>query len=430
MSVRKEIEGFIPKPKKTAKGKVREGRFTCHDVQWTGGVDGDPLLATFTITADELAEAAESNLLWTDQDVQRGIKPGLALQPPKELSLAEGFPDPAKYIFDSDNADEISHKLLEGETLFLSPLVWNLRPGFFTAYWDDKNENLYIYEGRVYLPDSHHRQQAIVKATQLAREAPTDYRRFSADRQFKVDLYFLSREDEGNYFFDKNQRPKPTALSKAYDLTTLDDLSLLAKKVIEKSRGLQGNVNRVTDRLAQSNPQVVTLSTVREMMKAFSPYESLEEAEVDGLADIAATFYDMLMSVRPELGCLDVSQRRLVRARLVSDSAVMMHGYAALMKDFHKDLVARGTVVATSAWKRQLGRLGTDIVYSFGRWSGDFFEKANPLWLRVGVTKPGKTDDKLTVLNSGGARGECGRVLRQLLSVAERPKKLEFLAPR
>jgi DNA-sulfur modification-associated len=235
---------------------------------------------------------------------------------------------------------------------------------------------------------------------------------------------------EGNYFVDKNQRPKPTALSKACDLATFDNLSLLAKKVIEKSTNLQGNVNRVTDRLAQSNPQVVTLSTLQEMMKLYSPHESLEETEVAGLADIAASFYDLLASVRPELGLLEIKERRLVREQLLSDSAVMMHGYAALMKDFHKDLITTGTVAATDVWRRKLGRLRKQNVYSFGAWSGDLFVKINPLWQRVGVVKPGKSEDTLTVVNTGGARGECGRVLQQFFSVQENVTALEFLAPR
>ena len=425
-----KINGLIVSPKKTARGALRQGRFTCHDVQWTGGTGADPLLATFTITAEELAEAAASNMLWTDQDVQRGIRPGLTPQPAKELSLATGYPDPTKYIFDGGNADDIAKKLLAGQRLFLNSLVWNLRPGKFEAYWDAGHSRLYIYDGKIYLPDSHHRQQAIIKAVQIAKSARSEFKNFSPEREFKIELYFLTREDEGNYFFDKNQRPKPTALSKAYDLTTLDDLSLLAKKVIEKSKNLQGNVNRVTDRLTQENPQVMTLSTLREMMKAFSPHESLGEGEVDGLADIAATFYDMLVAARPELGVVEIAQRRTARQQFLSESAVMMHGYAALMKDFHKDLVTTGTVVATETWKRRLERLRAERRYSFGPWSGDLFDKANPLWQRVGVIKPGRSDDKVTVVNTGGARIACGRVLRQLLAVREDVTSLEFLAPR
>jgi len=423
-----KLPGFRGTPKKTAKGGLYQGRFTCHDVQWTGGSGSDPLLATFTITADELADAAASHLLWTDQDVQRGIQPAIEPRPAKELSLADGYPDPKKYIFQTANADDIANKLLEGEQLFLSPLVWNLRPGAFEAYWDNDARKLYIYTGKVYLPDSHHRQQAIIKAVHIKKSKEGDYPAFEPEKEFKVDLYFLSRENEGNYFFDKNQRPAPTALSKAYDLTTFDDLSLLAKKVVEKSKNLQGNVNRVTDRMTQKNPQVVTLSTLREMMKTFAPDESLEESELDGMADIAASFYDMLAEIRPELGRLDAPARRLVREESLADSAVMMHGYAALMKDFRRDLVARGTATAIAAWRTKLRKLGKDKQYTFARWGGDLFAKANPLWRQVGVVKPGRVDDKLTVVNTGGARSECGRVLRQLLAVSGTTTDLTFLA--
>ena len=215
---------------------------------------------------------------------------------------------------------------------------WDIRELIGTRRLRD----LYIYDGRIYLPDSHHRQQAIVKAVKIWREAKKEYPRFSGERQFKVELYFLSREDEGNYFFDKNQRISPTAESKAYDLTTLDDLSLLAKRVIEHSHQLRDNVNRVTDKLTQRNPQVVTLSTLREMMKAFAPTDALDSSELEGMAVVAANFYDRA-SVRTELGRLPITERRMVRATLLVDSAVMMHGYASLMKAFNEDLAKSGS---------------------------------------------------------------------------------------
>jgi hypothetical protein len=388
------------------------------------------VVATFTITAEEIADAAQSQMLWTDQDVQRGIQPGISPQPPKELCLGDGYPDPQKYVFRSDNADEIAEKLLGGERLFLNPLIWNLRPGTFEAYWNEKKKELYLYSGRIYLPDSHHRQQAIVKAVSTWRTAPKEYPKFSGDREFKIELYFLSREDEGNYFYDKNQRPTPTAKSKAYDLTTLDDLSLLAKQVIDKSRHLPGNVNRVTDRLTRRNPQVMTLSTLREMMKSFAPTDSLESSEMEGMADVAASFYDMLAEVRPELGQLPAHERNEVRDKLIVDSAVMMHGYAALMKEFNSDLAKFGTSEATSRWREKLQRLGSSRNYTFlDDWSGDFFDKRNPLWSQVGVVKPGR-EDHLTVMNTGGARIECGRVLRQFVATAPAPSNIAFLAQR
>jgi hypothetical protein len=419
------IPGFRNSPKKNAKGAIYQGLFTCPDVQWTGA--GSDAMATFTITADEIADAAQAQLLWTDQDVQRGIQPGVSPQPPKELTLAAGYPDPTKYVFRADNADEIAEKLLRGEKLFLNPLVWNLRPHTFEAYWDANQRSIYIYSGKIYLPDSHHRQQAIIKAVRVWRSAPRDYPKFSGDHQFKIELYFLSREDEGNYFYDKNQLPTPTAKSKAYDLTTVDDLSLLAKRVIDRSKALQGNVNRVTDRLTAKNPQVVTLSTLREMMKTFAPSDSFEASELDGMADVAAAFYDMLASVRPELAELSRQDRRKVRDALVVDAAVMMHGYAALMREYSRDLVKQGTKKATADWKSRLSALKADRSYKLDNWSGDVFDKNNPLWLAVGVTKRSLDGNRLTVLNTGAARAQCGRVLRQLLSVTPTPKDLKFL---
>ena len=366
-----DVKGFLSRPKLTAGGNIYHGRLTCPDVQWTG--EGRETFVTFTITAGQLSDAAENGILWTDQDVQRGIVPGLTVTPPRELSLANGYPDSKFYIFDVANADNMAEKLLEGERVFLNPLVWNLRPTEFSAYWNKKTSEIYIYTGKIFLPDSHHRHQAIIKAVKIWRESPSSYRRFSEERQFKIELYFLTKEDEGNYFFDKNQRPKPVAKSKAYDLTTLDDLSLLAKKVIEKSSALNNNVNRVTDRLTAKNPQVITLSTLREMMKSFAPAEALDNAEMEGLARIAATFYDLLATARPELAQLAIPERRAARENLLVDAAVMMHGYAALMREFNDSIPRTGIREATNLWKNKLQRISATQEYSFGRWSGDLF---------------------------------------------------------
>jgi hypothetical protein len=420
--------GFIDRPKRHAAGGFFQGRFVCHEVQWTA--EGRDLLATFTITAEELTAAADNRLLWTDQDVQRGIQPGVVPRPARELPVAEGYPDPKLYIFDAKKADDIAEKLLRGERLFLNPLVWNLRPASFEAYAAKEERDVYIYNGRVYLPDSHHRHQAIIKALRAWREAPNSYPQFSGEQQFKIELYFLSKIDEGNYFFDKNQLPKPTALSKAYDLTTLDDLSTLAKRVVQKSVALRDNVNRVTDRLSARNAQVVTLSTLREMMRTFAGTDTLDENELEGRATVAAKFYDMLSRVRPELAHLPLAERSVVRADLISDSGVMMHGYAALMRDFNDAIVRRGIRAATAEWETTLARFSPTNRYTLGRWSGDLFEKSNPLWLRLGIVKPSKDGKSLTVLNTGSARGETGRVLSQLAAVGKGQHDLKFLLKR
>lgn len=428
MATNPQVTGLLDHFKTTAGGKVYRGRFTCNDVQWIG--KGSDTLATFTITAGELADAAESHILWTDQAVQRGILPTAPLDTPKELSLGQGYPSDKLYVFDSANADNIAEKILAGDQLFLSPLVWNLRPGSFSAYWDKNERDLFIYEGKVYIPDAHHRQQAIIKAVKAWRESPSDYKEFSDGKQFKVELYFLTREDEGNYFFDKNQRPKPTSKSKAYDLTTHDDLSVLAKMVVDRSDALQGNINRVTDRLAGSNPQVVTLSTVRNMMRIFANGLDLDGEEVEGLSHFAASFYDMLSEVRPELGKKSLLERREIRRDLLVDAAIVMQAYASLARSYYDDVAKLGTRAAISTWREKLARLSSDRTYTFGEWRGDLFDKDNPLWLRVGVLKAGRKEGKVTTVNSGAAISSATRVLTQLIEVEPPATDLKFLVQR
>ena len=420
------VDGLLVEPRVRASGAPYPGRFSCHQVQWT--LSGSDTLATFTITARELADAVENGLIWTDQDVQRGIKPGLPFRADREISLSVGYPDPNVYIFDEAKADDIAEKLLEGDRVFLNPLVWNLRPGKFQAHWNRETEDLYIYSGRIYLPDSHHRHQGILKAVRTFDDDPQSYPKFTPQMQFKVELYFLSKEDEGNYFFDKNQRPKPTAKSKAYDLTTQDDLSLLAKRVVERSEALRGNVNRVTDKLTSSNPQVVTLSTLRQMMELLAPSDAMDETEIEGLAVVAATFYDLLARTRPELGKLDRAERQNVRRSSLVDSAVMMYGYAYLMVEFNRAIAAQGFDHALEDWADKLRRL--TVPYGYGTWHGDLFDRENPLWIGLGVLKPSKGSNRLTLSNTGASRAQCGRALKQLMALDSTPSDLRFLAER
>jgi hypothetical protein len=380
-------------------------------VQWIGE-DSDAFV-TFTITAREILSAADSNVLWTDQDVQRGVKPEFP-NAGKLLSLASGYPSD-QYIFVSENADDIADKLLNGDKLFLSPLIWNIRPGSFEAFYDKDNSSLYIYSGKIFLPDSHHRHQAILKACRIFEEAPQDYPKFSLDKQFKIELYFLSREDEGDYFFDKNQRTRQTAKSKAYDLTNQDALSLLAKRVASKSTALEGNVNRVTDRLTGKNSQVMTLSALREMMKSVSTYDHMDDSELEGLATIAAEFYDLLATIRPELGKLGVSERKETRSKSLVDAGVMMQGYASLIKAYQGDISKLGSSAAERKWRERLPRLSASNEYSFEGWSGDLFDKENPFWQRVGILKPNRSRTGFSIVSNGATRSEAGRVMTQII---------------
>jgi len=407
------ISGLLDSPPALPSGQLYTGRLVCDDVQITGR--GTEAIATFTITVRQILDAANSLMLWTDQDVQRGIKPEVVKNVPKELPLNNGYPDSQVYVFNPESADEMAEKLLTGQKLFINPLVWNLRPGTFEAYHNEESRQLYIYDGKIYLPDSHHRHQAILKAAKLVKDSPKEYSKFNLDKQFKVELYFLKREDEGNYFFDKNQRPKPTAKSKAYDLTTLDDLSLLAKRVIDLTPSLQGNVNRVTDRLTPKNNQVVTLSTLREALKIATDFDAMDEVEIEGIAILASKFLGMLTAVRPELNIQDIPTRAQVRNRLLVDAPIMFQGYGSLIKDFNLSVSQLGMSEAVEYWTDKLGRISSQNVFRDGNWSGDFFSKQNPLWIRLGVLKPGLSD-KLTVNNTRQARLQCAKALRSVMA--------------
>ncbi len=408
--VRINVKGFLLEPKRLPDGDVYSGRVKLPGVQWTGS--NSDLFATVTVTADQLADAADNRLLWTDQSVQRGLQPTVPPGTPRELAVADGYPNRQYYIFDYAKADEIASKLLHGERLFLSPLVWNLRPGRFTAHWAESESAIYLYSGKVYLPDSHHRHQAIIKAVRTARDSPDAFPTFSTERQFKVELYFLDREAEGDYFFDKNQRPKPVAKSKAYDLSTQDDLSVLAKRVLEKSPALNAGVNRVTDRLSRKAPYFMTLSTLREVMRTFAGSTEVEEAELDGLAVVAAEFFDMLADVRPELRVGTPHQQR---DSTLAAAAVMMHGYGALMSDYALDLGRMGRRQGQEAWSERLARLSPSVLFHSGPWRGDFFSKHNPLWLRYGIMKEDPDTGRITTFNSGGTRARAARILRSYL---------------
>ena len=410
----KIIQGFRDDAIYTPSGGKYAGRMTCDDVQITGS--GAEAIATFTVTTRQLLDAADADVLWTDQDVQRGIRPEVSERVDRELSLSQGYPNADKYVFSRESADEMTEKLLHGKRVFINPLVWNLRPGTFEAYYDEAERKIYLYDGRVYLPDSHHRHQAILKAAKIYKDAKGEYPSFGLDKQFKVELYFLKKQDEGNYFFDKNQLPTPTAKSKAYDLTTEDDLSVLAKKVIELTPSLHMNVNRVTDRLTSKNSDLLTLSTLRESLKPLADINGVDETELEGLAQIASVFFRLLSEVRPELKKLQLSDRKIIRETLLVDAPIMFQGYGALLADFSEQMSRDGLKKATEIWERRLTKLKKSQVYSEAAWCGDFFEKRNPLWHRLGVIKPGLSGHP-TVSNNRAARLQVSKALRAVTEI-------------
>jgi hypothetical protein len=409
------VPDILREPLSRRGGGVYRGRFEIRGLQWL--LNPDDLHATTAISARDIATAAANGLIWTDQRVQRGIKPEAeGKKPAVELSLADGYPNGSLYVFDPEKSDEIADKLLQGEEgLKLSPLVWNLRPDHFQAAIDNEEGRgwFYLYRGRFYLPDGHHRHQGILKAFHLWEDAPGDYPKFDPERMFTVDLYFMSIQDEAEYFFQKNWLPRSVARSKSYDLTEQDPPSVLAKRLIERADSLTGNVNRVTDQLAASNPQLVTLSTLREMMSMIFDSKSLNEEEIEQAATMLAKFWEMMVGVRPELRRLEANERRESRRQSMVGQAVTMYGYAELMRRFLDDIEEGGEDAAVAAWKKRLKKLRASEKYKHpppSKFSGDFFGRDNPLWAELGVLQMTKSG-RQTVSNTRQTRDQMAEAL-------------------
>jgi hypothetical protein len=95
----------------------------------------------------------------------------------------------------------------------------------------------------------------------------------------------------------------------------------------------------------------------------------------------------------------------------------MMHGYAALMKDYSDDLGKLGRDKARIEWSRRLAKLSPDYTYhGENGFVGDYLSKQNPLWEKLEITRyvPGRTS--ITVANTGGTRARAGRELRRYLA--------------
>lgn len=412
------VPDLLPEPLARRGGGNYQGRFQIPEPQWL--LNPDDLHATTAVSIRDIATAVANRLVWTDQRVQRGIRPEREGDTDVELCLDDGYPDTARYIFYPDKADDIASKLLAGQQrLHLSPLVWNLRPNHFQAALDEAIEprQMYLYRGRIYLPDGHHRHQAVVKAFRAWEEAEGDFPDFDPDRQLTLDIYFMPRQEEAEYFFSKNVLSRSVERSKSFDLTEQDTLSVLAKQVIEKAPSLARNVNRVTDRLSASNPQVITLSTLREMMKAAVGDDELTQTEIGDLSTKLAAFYEALAAVRPELKHMNVDDRRSSRRVSMASQAVVMFGYAELMRRFLEDASGADLEAALVQWSGTLEKLGPKREYRHTTgWTGDFFQRSNPLWREIGVLQETKSGGE-TVSNVRQTRDQAAKALVELLEL-------------
>src|SRR5205809_6895571 len=85
------VPDLLPDPLERRGGGIYRGRFQVPDPQWL--LNPDDLHATAALTARDIVTAVENRLVWTDQLVQRGIRPERETEAKVELCLADGYPD-------------------------------------------------------------------------------------------------------------------------------------------------------------------------------------------------------------------------------------------------------------------------------------------------------------------------------------------------
>lgn len=71
---------------------------------------------------------------------------------------------------------------------------------------------------------------------------------------------------------------------------------------------------------------------------------------------------------------------------------------------------------ARSDWHNRLSRLSSTYTFAGTQWSGDLFEKANPLWRSVGILKPNARGNGYSQVNNGATRTTAARMLRAILT--------------
>lgn len=149
---------------------------------------------------------------------------------------------------------------------------------------------------------------------------------------------------------------------------------------------------------------------------------------MEGIALVASKFFSILADVRPEIGLLPLPQRKKVRAASLVDAPVMFQGYGALIADFNLAVSKLGMTAASEQWREKLQNVAASIQYNERGWSGDLYEKENPIWYRLGVIKPGLTGQP-TVNNNRGARLQVAKVLRAVVNKPSQITSLEVLVP-
>lgn len=360
--------------------KTQDGSWTCYDT---------------TVTGENVLTLTRTGFLKLDPEAQRGID-----------SVT------GKGVLDGKKVERWTEELIEG-TAILGQLSWNFRKGEAVVEYDEEQRRLKVSAGAATIPDSYHRCTAIVKAAQSAERGSN----FDPKRKFSVRIYNVTAEDEKRIFYAMNQEGKPADQTRSKWLHPKEPAQRLAAELVRQAPHLRDNVDTVRDRLSKRNWRLAAFGTLSRAVEDAWGDLALDKDEIlaENLAYLTK-FWHELVEVLPELGKLDLPQRKLVREASLTDSANAIYAIihvARKMKDRGRPLSA-------------LAHLADPVVV--GGATVRFLSRSNPSWEKLGVLVPGEKvgangSRTLALRNSRQARNALIDEMLAKVGIAKEPSR-------
>jgi len=346
MAVKTALENVIPS---------QDGKYTSWDA---------------VVTARDIATLYRTGFLRLDPDRQRG-----------QDSVTR------KLILDSEKVDRWAEQLINGEA-YLGQLSWNFRVEETKVEYNDQDRTLTIASGAATIPDSYHRHMAILKAVESRGKGSS----FNLDRKFSVKIYHVPAAEENRIFYAMNQEGQKADPSRSKWLHQVG-MTKLAGELVKRSPHLTDNVDVVRDRLSRRNPRLCAFNTLSSAFENhWSNVNPDDAVALESEVEYLNKFWEKLVTVRPELGKLDLPRRQKVREALLVDSALAIHAYIAIARRMREQGVALGALDKLAGKVTVRGKVV------------DIFARENEVWEKTGVLVPKTKRDGSRALNLRNAR--------------------------
>lgn len=296
-------------------------------------------------------------------------------------------------------------------------LMWNLRAGECIWVYLTKRKELRIYQGVATRPDTNHRHHAIIRFHKrylewVEKTESTEMAGYNPNREYALILYTDDYQQEAHRFYVYNFMGWRVSTSTAHYIESKTRSpaphAKMARMLMERS-GILGteNVEILTNHLSRNSAKMVTFGTLHDGLKLAFP--GIGDDEIEDALDYLVKFIEQLHKARPnELAVLSVAQRKKVRDTSLADQAVIWAGYLRLAAWLREN--------APNGWQQAVQNLAIQP-FRYRRadnslWTGDLFNRNNPLWLDRGVIAPGKSGFR--VINSRPGRQAAFEILKEI----------------